>query len=83
VSSCHGRADRGAHRDAGRVEALETKHIDPVVIRRYALAVSDPMTRSLSLLLPQDLFHRLSLGELVDQLVEVAYVPHQRIFDFV
>ena len=31
--------------------------------------------------LPQDLLHRPAPGELVDQLVQVADLPHQRVFD--
>lgn len=31
-------------------------------------------------LLPEDLLHRLSLRQFVDQLVEIADLPHQRVF---
>src|SRR6185503_4034458 len=35
-----------------------------------------------NILLPQNLVHRFSLRELIDELVQVANVFHQRIFDF-
>src|SRR5262245_47163337 len=37
--SLHSRADRLAHRDAGRIEAFEAEHVDAEVIRRHALPV--------------------------------------------
>ena len=33
-------------------------------------------------LLPQNLFHRFSFGEFIDQFVQIADLLHQRVFDF-
>ena len=33
-------------------------------------------------LLPQNLVHRFSFGELINQFVQIAYLLHQRILDF-
>ena len=36
----------------------------------------------LRIALPQDFFHRFSLGELIDELVQIANLSHQRLCDF-
>ena len=39
AASRHRRADRLAHRDAGRIEVVQARDVDAVVVRRRALAV--------------------------------------------
>jgi hypothetical protein len=45
-------------------------------------AVSSRARSSRSDSLSQNLLHRFSFGELIDELVQIAYFLHQRIFDF-